>query len=631
MNKTEVLAGLASTVTFEGLLPNSTYVLCYTYESADGMVSNVAASCANFTTDDIEYPVIATQTTFQSPLTAAQRNRLLCFVVNDLGVDPSLVVNLRGESCLISGTAPVISYYKYTGGETLSASTTTETIYLFANTSDAAAAGRFEAWFSGGTTMNSTQLASISSFVKVAAVSGANLGSSTELRMRTNSTRSVTTGTAASYSNGTVTLSGIQMSGGPGVVYVAVAPSTAANITAESVLNCKSSNPSNSTPLLSCQRVVLTGNQMETATASLPVSSSSGAVLYVAATTDYVPRPIIVNNTASAVLTSLPIVSASSAVAISPSSISVAAGTCKNITITLDSLPTSDVGVGFTTTTTNNTASGISLTGATAGVINFTSAGSLSKSVQVCAATATPSGTITYAVQMSGTDAANYTSSQNSVTVAVTNLTDITIPPSITVVKGACSTGVVLTAVPISDVTLSFSSAATSGGSLRINNATSNTLTFLPSATTQNLTVCAAANASTAVIPIALTGTDAGLFTVNGANSTSLTVNVVSGNSTSQTLSIANASILGTTGTALLSSPSTGTVYYTVSQANSTAATAPLGLEQVMTYVSNSSGPVVVQGKNDYLTYSFTTPRYLVAGSTAVVGNSTTTLTLSDL
>jgi hypothetical protein len=355
-------------------------------------------------------------------------------------------------------------------------------------------------------------------------------------------------------------------------------------------------------------------------------------MVYTTATTDYVARPIIVGGNASTILTPLSVNTVVNSVTFSPSTISIAAGQCQNVTITLSTLPTSDVGFGFTTT---NTSSGISLSGASNAVVNFTSSDTLSKTLLICAASNATSGSEIYTVGVSGTNAADF-STPSSLSVVVTNSTtvvkDITLPTVINVPRGGCSTttSLVATQAPVSDVSLTFAGAIINSSSLTINNATTNAVTFLPTALTQSFTICAATNATNAVIPVTITGTDSSSFTVNGAQTTNLTVNVVSANSTTGPFQIFAPTFAGTTGTASLASTSNGTVYYTISQTNATG-TAPLTLDQVMNYVKNSTGQTSVQGPLDFLTYSYANPRYLVVGSSTVSTASSTPIPLVDI
>lgn len=195
------------------------------------------------------------QITFESSLNSSQRNELLCYIVDELEADLWTIVNLRGESCNTAGSTPTNMWYQYTGS-TVSGSSNVETVYLFANLSDTTEADNFKAWFATNS-MNSTVLGDITSAVGVSAVRGINVGSSTAVEMRKTTSRNLSKSESASYTNGNIIVSKLQMSGGAGIVYVAVAPSTATNITAENVINCKTNT---NTSLVACQRVILTGN-----------------------------------------------------------------------------------------------------------------------------------------------------------------------------------------------------------------------------------------------------------------------------------------------------------------------------------------------------------------------------------
>jgi hypothetical protein len=61
----------------------------------------------------VPYTIYTSELTFASQLTDAQRNVLLCWFVNQTGAPVNYILNLRGESCNLTGTVPSRLLYKY--------------------------------------------------------------------------------------------------------------------------------------------------------------------------------------------------------------------------------------------------------------------------------------------------------------------------------------------------------------------------------------------------------------------------------------------------------------------------------------------------------------------------------------
>jgi hypothetical protein len=128
VNSINTLAGVPQTIPIVTYMPDTTYEFCTYFNSSDGSVTTTTPNCTNFTTPNVPYPIYTFQLNFTSQLSSTQRNSLLCWFVNHTGAPLNLIVNLRGESCNLTGTTASLLYYNYTNN---TYQTSTELIYLY--------------------------------------------------------------------------------------------------------------------------------------------------------------------------------------------------------------------------------------------------------------------------------------------------------------------------------------------------------------------------------------------------------------------------------------------------------------------------------------------------------------------
>lgn len=178
------------------------------------------------------------------------------------------------------------------------------------------------------------------------ATSGQLIGAQPYMVMKNDTTRTMSTWTAAYY-NTNVTVTNIAMFGGNGIGYFGLANSSV-NVSAENLINCVDS--SNSTPLIGCARVTLRSGQNGSVTFSnLNTNNASILRVYSTASNAYLIRPIIINSLTSSKSVNLGF----NYVTTTPSNVTVAPGACQSINVSIGTWPYTNLTITGTPNNSN--------------------------------------------------------------------------------------------------------------------------------------------------------------------------------------------------------------------------------------------------------------------------------------
>jgi hypothetical protein len=205
--------------------------------------------------------------------------------VNKTSAPVNLFVNLRGESCNLTGTTPSRLLYNYTNNTDQAA--TTELIYLYSydNSTPSAYTNATLSLFNSSNNMTAANIANLSFVV------GTNLTASTYSGSRNflavfGETRFPTIG-APKYNNSVIS-SNFSVTANT-IIYWAITIQSGPKVTAESLLNCGDTNLTKI--FYNCGRAILAAGQTIQINAT-NVTSAPGYDIYMVATNEFVPRPI---------------------------------------------------------------------------------------------------------------------------------------------------------------------------------------------------------------------------------------------------------------------------------------------------------------------------------------------------
>lgn len=509
LNGSHIIAGANNQLLVNKLLlPGLNYEVCKYFQAMD-LSAIVPTGCENLTVASRVWPVYETAFQFNSTLSREQRNNLLKWLYTTISAPINNVINLRGETANTSGGSwPSRPYYVYNGST--NDSSNTQTLYLItedngANSSDVT--NLYNLFSGANNTLNSSSLSSLSSAVGVNSTAASIIGYQPYMVQRNDTNRVVTTSSAvSSYNNNSVTITNFTITGGNGIIYFGLAPANS-SLSAENLTNCVTSSGS---ALIGCSRSALRSGQNATIVIS-NVTSNGTFQLYNTYTNAYLLRPILLNNGTS--LSGSAVTLGNNYVTTNPSTITLAAGACQDVNVTVGTWPYTNVTITGVPSNSNVSVSN--------GIV-IVNGQPTTSTVRVCAVSGSSTGSSTITWSFSGPNAGDYTTASTPVSI-VAAAGDISVPTAVTVPVGGCANNFIInsTGLASSDVFI----ATTGNNNYYFPNATDfSTLHFNQSSGTSyyNTTVCSYASSTGGPIPIYVGGVNSNVFTVNGGNSTNV-------------------------------------------------------------------------------------------------------------